>query len=199
MALGESRAGERQDAFHDAHGNCVSLPNGDFYVSDGFVGTRVVKFSTDGTYLMEWGSRGRARASSTMYAIAADAKGAGLRGRSRKRPHPGVRPERQIPGRVARHEGPAVHRDLERSTPVGGRRVQPQDPHTPFDGHLLHHGAPSVKAPGYLRGPNFFHTDSEGNFYMAEVMGGRAQKFRPRKASIRSSSSARWRRLVRCR
>ena len=33
-------------------------PNGDFYVSDGYAGSRVVKFSRDGKYLLEFGSRG---------------------------------------------------------------------------------------------------------------------------------------------
>jgi len=33
-------------------------PNGDFYVTDGYAGARVVKFSHDGKYLLEWGSRG---------------------------------------------------------------------------------------------------------------------------------------------
>jgi len=34
-------------------------PNGDFYVTDGYAGARVVKFSHDGKYLLEWGSRGK--------------------------------------------------------------------------------------------------------------------------------------------
>lgn len=33
-------------------------PNGDFYISDGYAGNRVVKFSPDGRYLLEWGTRG---------------------------------------------------------------------------------------------------------------------------------------------
>jgi 6-bladed beta-propeller protein len=33
-------------------------PNGDFYVTDGYAGARVVKFSHQGRYLLEWGSRG---------------------------------------------------------------------------------------------------------------------------------------------
>jgi len=33
-------------------------PNGDLYVTDGYGGARVVKFSRDGKFLMEWGKRG---------------------------------------------------------------------------------------------------------------------------------------------
>ena len=34
-------------------------PNGDLYVSDGYGSARVVKFSHDGKYLSEWGTRGK--------------------------------------------------------------------------------------------------------------------------------------------
>ena len=34
-------------------------PNGDLYVTDGYGGARVVKFTHDGKYLLEWGSRGK--------------------------------------------------------------------------------------------------------------------------------------------
>jgi DNA-binding beta-propeller fold protein YncE len=33
-------------------------PNGDIYVSDGYANPRVVKYSRDGKYLLEWGTRG---------------------------------------------------------------------------------------------------------------------------------------------
>jgi DNA-binding beta-propeller fold protein YncE len=33
-------------------------PNGDLYVSDGYGNPRVVKYSRDGKYLLEWGKRG---------------------------------------------------------------------------------------------------------------------------------------------
>ena len=33
-------------------------PNGDIYVSDGYAGARVVKFSAAGKYLLQWGKRG---------------------------------------------------------------------------------------------------------------------------------------------
>jgi DNA-binding beta-propeller fold protein YncE len=34
-------------------------PNGDVYVTDGYGNARVVKYSRDGTYLLEWGRRGQ--------------------------------------------------------------------------------------------------------------------------------------------
>ena len=34
------------------------LPDGTFFVADGYQNTRVVKFDKDGKYLMTWGQRG---------------------------------------------------------------------------------------------------------------------------------------------
>jgi DNA-binding beta-propeller fold protein YncE len=34
-------------------------PSGDFFVSDGYGNSRVVKFSAEGKYLLEWGKRGK--------------------------------------------------------------------------------------------------------------------------------------------
>jgi DNA-binding beta-propeller fold protein YncE len=36
------------------------LPDGTFFVTDGYVNSRVVKFDKDGHYVMQWGSRGEA-------------------------------------------------------------------------------------------------------------------------------------------
>jgi DNA-binding beta-propeller fold protein YncE len=38
--------------------NVAFAPNGDFYVSDGYVNSRVVRFSKDGKYLGQWGHKG---------------------------------------------------------------------------------------------------------------------------------------------
>jgi NHL repeat len=49
---------------------------GDFYVSDGYGNSRVVKFSTDGKYLLSWGKRGRAPGEfHTAHSIGVDSKG----------------------------------------------------------------------------------------------------------------------------
>jgi DNA-binding beta-propeller fold protein YncE len=37
-------------------------PNGDLYVTDGYGSARVVKYSRDGKYLLQWGTRGKGRA-----------------------------------------------------------------------------------------------------------------------------------------
>src|SRR5260370_41594369 len=47
--------------------------NGDFYVSDGYGNSRVVKFSKDGRFLKAWGSRGTAQGQfNTPHSVAVD-------------------------------------------------------------------------------------------------------------------------------
>jgi len=52
------------------------LPNGDFYVADGYRNSRVVKFDKTGRYLMEWGKPGTGPGEFNLpHAIALDASG----------------------------------------------------------------------------------------------------------------------------
>jgi DNA-binding beta-propeller fold protein YncE len=58
MQLGRKGvAGAGHDTFN-LPTDVAFAPNGDFYVSDGYAGNRVVKFSHEGKYLLEWGTRG---------------------------------------------------------------------------------------------------------------------------------------------
>ena len=58
MQLGHKGvAGAGHDTFN-LPTDVAFAPNGDFYISDGYAGNRVVKFSHDGHYLLEWGTRG---------------------------------------------------------------------------------------------------------------------------------------------
>jgi DNA-binding beta-propeller fold protein YncE len=52
----------KPDATHDTFNkptDVAFLANGDFLVTDGYGNSRVVKFSREGKYLMEWGKRGK--------------------------------------------------------------------------------------------------------------------------------------------
>ena len=50
--------------------------NGDFYVSDGYGNSRVVKFSKDGKYLLDWGKKGTKPGEfNTPHSVALDSKG----------------------------------------------------------------------------------------------------------------------------
>jgi DNA-binding beta-propeller fold protein YncE len=52
-------------------------PNGDFYVTDGYGNSRVVKFSKDGTYMRAWGKKGTGPGEfNTPHSVGVDSKGA---------------------------------------------------------------------------------------------------------------------------
>lgn len=53
----KGKASATQDTFNRPT-DIGFLPNGDFFVTDGYGNSRVVKFSREGKYLMEWGKRG---------------------------------------------------------------------------------------------------------------------------------------------
>jgi DNA-binding beta-propeller fold protein YncE len=58
MVIGRSPGNdESTDAFNEPTGIAFAK-NGDFYVSDGYVNSRVVKFNQDGMHLLHWGSKG---------------------------------------------------------------------------------------------------------------------------------------------
>ncbi len=48
---------DSKDAFAEPT-NIAFEPNGDFYVSDGYVNSRVIKFNRDGEYITHWGRKG---------------------------------------------------------------------------------------------------------------------------------------------
>ncbi len=48
---------DSKDAFNQPT-NIAFAPNGDFFISDGYVNSRVIKFNKEGEYLMHWGRHG---------------------------------------------------------------------------------------------------------------------------------------------
>jgi len=170
------------------------LPDGTFFVADGYANTRVVKFDKNGKYLMTWGQ-------------------AGATGR-------GAPPEKR-PGYMNNVHGLAVD-PMTRQVFVNDRqnhRVQvfdengkylrewsfgppPSDIHLfiitadrylwaadrgtskmlkyDLDGNFLYSWGTWGDFAGGMWGVHGLSTDQEGNFYVAEVDSGRAQKYRPR-------------------
>ena len=82
------------------------LPDGTFFVADGYQNTRVVKFDKDGKYLMTWGQRGtppekRPGYFNNVHGIAVDPQTRRVFVNDREqRPRAGVRRERQVSRRV---------------------------------------------------------------------------------------------------
>jgi DNA-binding beta-propeller fold protein YncE len=58
MVLGRSPGKNDSKEDFNEPTNIAFAPNGDFFISDGYVNSRVIKFNHDGDYLAHWGSRG---------------------------------------------------------------------------------------------------------------------------------------------
>lgn len=79
MRLGTAGVAGRTQSTFDQPNDVLVAPNGDIFVGDGHPGNgnnRIVKFSSDGTYLMEWGETGSAPGQfRTPHALAMDSQG----------------------------------------------------------------------------------------------------------------------------
>ncbi|MBM3841483.1 MAG: hypothetical protein FJ398_26755 [Verrucomicrobia bacterium] len=76
LTLGKKKqAGTTPDTFNRPT-DIAFAPAGEFYVSDGYGNSRVVKFSCEGNYLLDWGKPGRKPGEfNTPHSIAVDSKG----------------------------------------------------------------------------------------------------------------------------
>ena len=75
-------------------------PQGNIFISDGYINSRVAKFDKNGDWVKQWGDR-RQRAGPVQHAAQHRRRRQGqhLCGRSRQPPHSGVRSGRQFPAR----------------------------------------------------------------------------------------------------
>ena len=173
------------------------LPDGTFFVSDGYTGTRVAKFDKDGKFLMDWGIKGnppnesRPGYMNNVHGVAVDP--------TSRRVFVNDRNNHRV--QVFDENGKFLH----------AWRIDAD----PSSLHLLYIGAdgtsgPSIAArtscsirsgrssalrvgharhvPGALWGVHGMSVDQEGNLYVAEVDSGRVQKFRRGRARIRTIS-----------
>jgi sugar lactone lactonase YvrE len=162
------------------------LPDGTFFVSDGYVNTRVVKFDKDGKYLLTWGEKGtppnetRPNYMNTVHSIAIDAK---------RRVYVADRANSRI--QIFDENGKFL--DLWTKIRRPYYILMAADQHlwiadgitqkfTKFDltGKLLSSWGTFGAFPGGFWGVHQFSVDNEGNLYTADVHIGRAQKFRPK-------------------
>jgi len=175
----------------------VWLPDGPFFVSDGYTGTRVAKFDKNGKFLMQWGTKGGPRRGgdgvpvdtrpgyfSNVHGIAIDPKTR----------HVFVNDRNNHRIQVFDENGKYLyewHIDAEPSSLhllyIGsGNTIWTFDRTTnkmieyDLQGHLLYTWGSMGSYPGYLWGVHGVSVDQDGNFYVAEVDAGRIQKFTAR-------------------
>jgi 6-bladed beta-propeller len=165
------------------------LPDGTFFVSDGYVNTRVVKFDKDGKFVKAWGEKGnppnetRPSYFNTVHAIAIDKnRRVFVADRANSRI--------QIFDENGKHleTWPNVRRpysvllDENQNFWVADGTTQKFTKFSP-DGQLQYSWGTFGAMPGGFWGVHQFSVDSEGNLYTADVHVGRPQKFRPKKGA----------------
>jgi len=185
MTLGEFRKPASDQTHFGRPTDIAWLPNGDFFVSDGYENTRVVKFNKDGKYLLEWGKPGKTAPAefNTVHGIAVD---------NQRRVYVADRANSRI--QIFDENGKFldqwpnirfpyyIYISRDQHLWVGDgytNKILKYD----LNGKLLYSWGTFGSFPGGIWGPHQFSVDSENNFYIADVHNGRIQKFRPKQGS----------------
>jgi hypothetical protein len=167
------------------------LPDGTFFISDGYGGKRVAKFDKDGKFIMDWGEAPKDPQNpgpnewNTVHSIQIS---------NDRRLFVVDRGHRRI--QVFDENGKFL--DMWntgiRSQPYahlittdqflwqsdgGTNRIVKYD----LKGNYLYGWGGPGGQPGQFNGPHSITVDQEGNLYLAEVFNGRVQKFRPKKGA----------------
>jgi len=171
------------------------LPDGSFFVADGYNGNRVAKFDKDGKFLWTSGEPGAAGGRetrpgyfTTVHGIAADPM--------TRRVYVSDRSNRRIQvldgdsGKVVDQWPVGTQTNLQfliipadRSGVWGFTDTTAKIAKWDFNGRLLYSWGVLGDFPGAFFNMHGASVDQEGNLYVAEVGGGRLQKFRPRKGA----------------
>jgi NHL repeat len=166
------------------------LPDGTFYVADGYNGTRVAKFDASGKFLLDFGMPGdpgketRPGYMNNVHGVAVDVPTRRVFVNDRDNNRIQIFDEN---GKYLSEWRINVRPSSLHFVQIGAdRTVATFDRLThkmlkyDLDGHLLYAWGTIGDFPGTLWGVHGMATDQEGNLYVAEVDSGRFQKFRPR-------------------
>ena len=186
MSLGEFKVAGNDDKHFGRPTDIAWLPDGTFFISDGYTNSRVVKFDKNGKFLMTWGMRGtppnevRPNYMNTVHAIVID---------KQRRLYVSDRANHRI--QIFDENGKFL--DAWPNVPLPYSLLMTDDQFfwsasgqtqkfTKYDlkGKLLSSWGTFGTMPGGFWGVHQFHVDTESNLYTADVHVGRPQKFRPR-------------------
>ena len=166
------------------------MPDGSFYVSDGYNGTRVAKFDAEGKFLFDFGMKGesgketRPGYMNNVHGVAVDVETRRVFVNDRDNHRIQIFDES---GKYLSEWKIAVSPSSLHFVQIGADRTAATfDRNThkmlkyDLDGRLLYSWGTIGDFPGTLWGVHGMSTDQEGNLYVAEVDSGRFQKFIPR-------------------
>jgi hypothetical protein len=166
------------------------LPDGTFYVADGYNGTRVAKFDANGKFLLDFGKSGdpgketRPGYMNNVHGVAVDVETRRVFVNDRDNHRIQIFDEN---GNYLSEWKIAVRPSSLHFVQIGDdRKLVTFDRNThkmlkyELDGRLIYSWGTVSDFPGTLWGVHGMSTDQEGNLYVAEVDSGRFQKFRPR-------------------
>ncbi len=181
LTLGQKgKPGDTPDRF-DRPTDVAVAPSGEFYVSDGYGNSRVVKFSRDGKFLTQWGKKGTGPGEFNLpHAICLDAQG---------KVYVADRENNRV--QVFDAGGKFLTQWTEAGAPFGlflaGDRMFVADGRANWvkvldlTGRPLGRFGEAGRGPGQFDLPHMLCVDAHGAVYVAEVNGQRVQKFVPRR------------------
>jgi hypothetical protein len=167
------------------------LPDGTFFISDGYGGTRVAKFDKDGKFILDWGGPPKDPKNpgpnefNTVHSIQiSNDRRLFVVDRGHRRmqvfDENGKFLDMWPTGTYSSPYAHLITTDQMLWISDGGtHRVLKYD----LKGNYLYGWGLSGGQPGQLNGPHSITTDQDGNLYLSEVFGGRTQKFRPKKGA----------------
>ena len=187
MTLGEKGVAGSDEKHFGRPTDIAFLPDGTFFVSDGYDNTRVVKFDKTGKFLMAWGTPGTGQGQFNLpHCIAIDA---------RRRVYVADRGNRRI--QVFDENGKFLDEWPNIPTPHHIMITQDQflwlsDGTTSriakydLTGKLMTYWGVNGTAPGYMNQPHAFSVDAEGSLYIANGLNQRVEKYTPKANADRS-------------
>ena len=186
MTLGEFRVPGNDETHFNRPTDIAWLPDGTFFISDGYANTRVVKLDSDGNYLLEWGQPSEPGGRETRPGYFNTVHGIAIDNQRR------VYAIDRANGRVQIFDENGEFIDLwnirypyyiymsnDQHLWVSDGAINKVLKYD-LNGRLLYSWGSYGNYPGGFWGLHQFSVDSENNLYTADVHVGRLQKLRPR-------------------